>query len=268
MRRLPSALVAALLLASGCGEGASVDAGSCEALFGAPGENTGLDASVCRPERICEGAADFVPPDYDGALLASLRDRTPSEPPQRLAGDPYADGSLVPVDTSGVCAVLGGREGYALETFPSAAEAEAAGGTVTHEGACGACSSLQDLAVYLTYPDLGTPVRECGLIELGQNPEATLACILDLGFTEPCAQIWLANTLHTREACLAPCLEALGEPFHLDDGSLNECLACDEVASGPVFKAVAGRTRRNSGIPSAICRPGENVAAIRHDAYP
>lgn len=268
MRRLLLAAVASALLAAGCGSDPAVDTGSCEALFGNPGVNTGLDGSVCRPERVCQGIDDFTPPAYDEALLTSLGGSTLLDPPGPLPGDPYADPALVPADTSGVCAVMGGRDGYVLETFPDAAAAEAANGTVTHAGACGACSSLQDLAVYLAIPDLGTPVRECALIELGQNPEATRECILALGFTEPCAQIWLYNSLNTRAACLTPCLEALGEPFHLDDGSLNECLACDEAESGPVFKAVAGRTRRNSGIPSAICRPGEDVTAIRHDLYP
>ncbi len=223
---------------------------------------------MCRPERVCDGVEDFIPPVYDDALLAALRAAPILEPLPLLPGDPYDEPSLVPADTSGVCAVVGGLHGYTLATFPDAGAAAGAGATVTHTGSCGACSTLQDLAVYLGRPDLGTPVRECALIELGQNPEATRDCILALGFTEPCAQIWLANSLNTRESCLAPCLEALGEPFHLPGGSLNDCLACDEEQSGPVFKAVAGRTRRNSGIPSAICRPGEDVAAIRHDAYP
>jgi len=91
---------------------------------------------------------------------------------------------------------------------------------------------------------------------------------MDLGFSEPCAQIWAFNAATTRSACLDVCLAALDDAYHLPDGSLNACLACDEEQSGPVFKAVAGRTRRNSGIPVAICRPPEQVSALRHDAYP
>jgi len=37
--------------------------------------------------------------------------------------------------------------------------------------------------------------------------------------------------------------------------------------SGPVFKAVAGRTRRNSGLASALCRPCESVYPLEH-VYP
>ncbi len=51
----------------------------------------------------------------------------------------------------------------------------------------------------------------------------------------------------------------------MPDGSLSPCIACDEDKSGPVFKAVAGRTRRNSGIPNAICRPCDQVQPLVHD---
>jgi hypothetical protein len=37
-----------------------------------------------------------------------------------------------------------------------------------------------------------------------------------------------------------------------------------EVQSGPVFKAVAGRTRRNSGLPNALCRPCSEVTPLEH----
>ncbi|MCJ7725156.1 MAG: hypothetical protein MUP76_02035 [Acidimicrobiia bacterium] len=271
MRYLRPLAVATVALAlAGCG-GDAVDTGGCEYLFGAPGVATGLDASSCRPERACDGSEPFIPPDYGPAAIAALRSRTLIDPPSPLGGDPYDDPSLVPAGIGGVCAVFADPStpgGYRLETVPDRESAEATGGVITHAGACGACSSLQDLAVYLETPDLGGPVRECALIDFGDNPQATQDCILALGFTRPCAQIWAYNSFNTREACLVDCLEALNQPSHLPDGSLNACLACDEANSGPVFKAVAGRTRRNSGIPSAICRPGDDVAAVYHDDYP
>jgi hypothetical protein len=112
-------------------------------------------------------------------------------------------------------------------------------------------------------------VRECGLKNLsGDAPEETLACLEDLGFTPACAQIWAFNTENTREACLGPCIANLNRPYNLPDGSLNACLQCDEDASGPVFKAFAGRTRRNSGLASAICRPCDTVFRVTHDYTP
>lgn len=46
-----------------------------------------------------------------------------------------------------------------------------------------------------------------------------------------------------------------------------ECLRCDEEQSGDVFKAIAGRTRRNTGLPNAICRPCSEARPLIHD-YP
>jgi hypothetical protein len=42
-------------------------------------------------------------------------------------------------------------------------------------------------------------------------------------------------------------------------GKLNECLWCDERISGPGFKFAAGRTRRASGVKSAIPRPNDRL---------
>lgn len=55
-----------------------------------------------------------------------------------------------------------------------------------------------------------------------------------------------------------------GEDNNKPDGSLNDCLQCDEDKSGPNFKFFSGRTRRNSGIPSAIERPPEQVYNMEH----
>ena len=67
------------------------------------------------------------------------------------------------------------------------------------------------------------------------------------------------------ELCLDVCLAELENPNHQEDGSLNPCIQCDEDESGPVFKAVSGRTRRNSGLPSALCRPCDSIYRVDHD---
>jgi hypothetical protein len=168
-----------------------------------------------------------------------------------------------------VCGVAfeGDAVHYRLRTFPDGPAARAAGHAVTHHGACGTCSTLRDLAVYLERPDLTAPVRRCGM--LIQAADA-LACLEALGFTRPCAETWHWNALHTRQACFLTCLGswAEGAPSAGPDGRLNACLQCDEDRSGPVFKAAAGRTRRNSGLPSSIPRTAEEVAPVVHDYLP
>lgn len=232
----------------------------CDALFGRPSPATGLTEAQCRPE--CPCLDGWVAPTYDAAAIASLRAWVLIDPPAELDADPYAtpDGFVEQPDK--VCGVLVDGDAYTLATFDGEAQARAAGAVVTHAGACGLCSPLSDLAVYIEQPDLTEPVRACGVLGLTQGDAANLQCLLDLGFSLPCAQIWFFNTDHTRAECFDECIAALEQPYHLPDGSLNPCLSCDEERSGPVFKAVAGRTRRNTGLASALCRPCDTVQRI------
>ncbi len=237
----------------------------CQTLYGAPSESTGLSAAQCSPTCECQGG-EFRPRPLPANTEEQLLAFELLNPPALLAEDPYAETST-PTPSTGVCAVKfeANSKQYRTIDYASAELAEAADATVSHNGACGMCSSLEDLAVYATKGDLTNPVRACGFKGLSEGEESNLACLADLGFTEACAQIWYFNTRNTRKNCLGACLEAVGKPYHFEDGSINSCLQCDEDKSGPVFKKFAGRTRRNSGLASAICRPCDTVARIDHD---
>lgn len=260
-------LAALLALALGaCSVRTSADAGCQAPLFGRPGTQTGLSAAQCQPACLC-GTTPFVPAQFDAARLALLREWRLEAPFAEVTEDPYTRDAGA---SSGVCGMVptdvAGRR-YRLQTFSDVAAVTAAGGVLTHHGACGVCSTLDDLALYAEAPDLGAPVRQCGIDTFSQGFEANVRCLQALGFTRPCAQIWAWNTAHTRAKCLEPCVLEGDKPYHLSDGGLNACLACDERESGPVFKAVAGRTRRNTGLATAICRPCEETAPVAHQ-YP
>ncbi len=234
----------------------------CAALYGRPNENTGLSADQCGPACPCLDA--WQAPVYTAADIDALDALQLSTPLELLGGDPYATPEDFPLDDTSVCGVTVSGGEYSLQTFGDEAAAEADGAQVTHDGACGLCSPLQDLAVYMREGDLTEPVRACGLMGLSGGEQAQTECLRELGFTEPCAQIWGYNTTHTRTMCLQVCLDLLDAPYHEPDGSLNACLQCDEDLSGPVFKAVAGRTRRNTGLASALCRPCDEVRRVIH----
>ena len=93
-------------------------------------------------------------------------------------------------------------------------------------------------------------------------------CILKLGFTFPCAQIWYYNTINTKKHCFSTCMKSYltNEP-NIVDGQLNKCLQCDEDLSGPIFKYLSGRSRRNSGIKSEIDRPSDSIYPLDHCYY-
>ena len=253
----------------GGGADASPPLSSCTTLFGAPNENTGLDDSQCSP--VCEGCAGgfaYTAGSIDAATLERWRQLEHDPPFQEITTDPYLEPAPEPAPPGTVCGVLFSDDTrYTLTTFASSREAMEAGAIPTHSGACGVCSTLGNLAVYAGNGDLTSPVRECGLVGVRDGEEANIACLQELGFDLPCAQIWYYNTNYTRQKCGRPCFAALNDPYHFADGRLNDCLQCDEDNAGPVFKAYAGRTRRNSGLATAICRPCEGLFPANH-SYP
>ncbi len=264
-------VTAVLVVATaGCSDDEETEAPEevCQGLFGTPGESTGLDEEDCSPRCDCEVRGEWEAPEYDEAFVDELRSWELVEPAVEVPEeDPYLDEGFEVPSRDGVCAVVIVDEEerqYRLETFGDREEAEAQGARVTHDEACGLCSGLQDLSVYIEEIELTGPVRSCGLSGISGGEEAQRECIEDLGFSTECSKIWSWNATNTREECLEICFDYLASPHNESDGSLNPCLQCDEDLSGEVFQAVAGRTRRNSGLPSAICRPCENLVFMDH----
>jgi len=236
----------------------------CEGtFFGQPVEATNLDEDFCKPTCAC---LDFTSKDFTSVQLESLLTWKLSTPFSSLVNDPYEE--EVPERNAAVCGMViddMAQKLYSLAIFSDAVAAEAAGAILTHHDACGLCSTLTDFVAYAKDRDIGAAVRNCGLVNALQPFESLVGCLESLGFTKPCAQIWAYNTRHTQKNCLQECINS--ETYHNSDGSLGECLACDEQNSGPVFKAVAGRTRRNTGLASSICRPCSEVKPVEHN-YP
>lgn len=233
---------------------------TCVGYFGNPNERSGLNAQMCNTSCVCE----------EGQSPLTLLMNSPvfnfqamNEPPP-LVDDPYLS-SEPPPSLQGVACVIELDEMNQTYRLETRLYSEASPSMITHLGPCGACSSMRDLKVYLENIDLTEPVRSCGLKGLTQGQEESVNCLRDIGFSEPCAMIWYFNTLNTRTQCLDVCLSQLNASYVNEQGELNPCLACDEEKSGAIFKAYAGRTRRNSGIPSAICRPCNSVSPISHN---
>ncbi len=226
---------------------------------------------------------------------------------QAIVSQWFSDVSHGKAAAAEVCAVkFVDGEQYRLQTFPSAAAADAAGWTITHQYHCGSCSTLKDLAVYIGIPDQTTPIRACTKQGRGQisKLDEVKQCIVEaVGFTAMCAESWAYNGIHTGRECAGDCMRSYGRDALLspllrgvyntmikgefsacpadvesDDpqlratlqangcplaneqtGKLNACLWCDEKTSGPGFKYTAARTRRGSGLLSAIPRPNDRL---------
>lgn len=249
--------------------------GECSHLFGLPTKNTGLTDEQCQPiidlpdlhweEPIYTN--DYVEQLENAVLLTDMREKF-----YNITEDPYPnqDEYLGKHTEHTVCGILIQTDGYELETYDSKEEAENAGAEITHYGPCGLCSTMQDLAVYIREPDLTAPVRACGVAGLTKPAAEAEAiareCLQDIGFSDPCIDIWYWDIENTKNSCMATCLKDsnLTKPHHNEDLSLNACVQCDEDESGPLFKVMSGRTRRNSGLSSALCRPCQTVQPVDH----
>merc|ERR1712146_503806 len=102
---------------------------------------------------------------------------------------------------------------------------------------------------------------------MGLSKANEIACLKALGFTDDCTNIWYYNTLNSRAHCALQCLNPKYSkyPYNMQPssadapGPLNPCIQCDEDKSGPIFKQFSGRTRRDSGLLSAIDRPPSSI---------
>ena len=187
--------------------------------------------------------------------------------PIQSHGDPYdpLDRMAVRQYVDSVCAfrLLSDNYQYLLKTFDSPRSAAYNGYVVTHWGNCGTCSTLQDLSVYTNNHDLTALVRKCSLFLI--NKSWTISCLKDFGFSDNCAETWYYNLRNTARKCFFVCAWSwlVNQPYNRKDGSLNSCLACDERESGSIFKKIAGRTRRNSGVESEIKRPSYEIRTVK-----
>ena len=175
-------------------------------------------------------------------------------PYKKLNYNPYNTSKKISYKQKGVCGIkYTNKNKYILKNYSSRKAAKKDGAIITHMGQCGLCSTLKDLKVYKKYKNLTKPVKQCALKGFFSKQWET-NCLKKLGFSEPCAQIWFLNIENTRKQCLLPCLLNINSKYNKANLQLNPCLNCDELKSGPIFKKFAGRTRRNSGVRSAIKR--------------
>lgn len=230
-------------------------------MFGIPVSNTGLANSWCNTNCI---DSTISSKRFSSREIVLMKSYSNTKLIGEVLENPYKQ--KLSINSNGVCAVVienTKAKQYHLETFNSKEEAQNAGAIVTHVDACGACSTLKDLTVYAEKLDLGADVRKCAIQNLTKPFDSLLVCIESIGFTKPCAQIWAYNVKNTQAKCFAVCIG--NNTYNKKNGKLSKCLQCDEKKSGPVFKAVAGRTRRNTGIANAICRFCDEVEVVTHN---
>ena len=154
-----------------------------------------------------------------------------------------------------------------LKTVPSLDDALAEGEYVTHTGACGACSSLQDLAAMIETDSLTLKGNQCyrdsvWLTQIGKGEE----CYRNLGFTPACASVLIRYQKRINDSqCGSFCAAfALGggqdEPSCAADGPCTNCARGNNMIDSR-FRRVSGRTDISSGLPSWSATACSNIAS-------
>ena len=79
--------------------------------------------------------------------------------------------------------------------------------------------------------------KKCGMKGIISTEEG-IKCFEELGFTRPCAAIWAYNAKYDSKHCFGTCIKNYFAPYNgaAPQCKLNDCLDCDEVKSGPLFK--------------------------------
>lgn len=147
-----------------------------------------------------------------------------------------------------------------ITTFSSEDDAHL-NGDIVHCGACGECSTMNDMEIMArTRNTLTDTTTKCAFRTFfGRGP--VFNCMKKkVGFTPECTDCWVNNIQCTFSACKFTCIKTkmFGHGNNGHDGELNDCLKCDEVMCGPEFLNCSGANRRRMGIVSDIERDSDN----------
>lgn len=156
---------------------------------------------------------------------------------------------------------------YRLTTVPSLEDAIAEGQYITHTGACGTCSSLQDLALMIEYPNLPYKAQQCFFRSSAlKNIEEGIACYQEIGFTQTCsATLAYHQKRIVDKGCGYQCATwaydgDLGRPSCEDVTGCGPCV--DNFGITAQLELISGRTFANSGYPSQKAQQCVNIAPI------
>lgn len=267
-RNMHDVLAAKALLAAAENDqpGASAEAGRVDAktapkLLSPYAPTATMDEKKCREDAHCR------------YFREQARHGKPQYPARRDVMQ-WWNGRVQSAEQTPVCALKFEDEQstrYRLRTFASMdALRQQPDYQLTHYHACGACSTLQDLAIYAEL-DLTDMASKCS--KLPGSAKKRQCMEEGIGFTPACAQVWAYNAERSAKYCKMPCIRQYGVWALLTDSekrpadmSLENdmCLYCDAMLSEPGFQYAAGRSRRNSGIASEIVRDAAEVYPVAH----
>lgn len=165
---------------------------------------------------------------YDTQYTGEPCETTPPQDPELVAlWDEAVCGALYSTNTSDAnqCPAE-----YSLQSFPNKESAEAAGAVLTHWGACGVCSTTQDLAVYIESVDLTTLGVECSVSAIVGEFEDGVRCYMRAGYTRVrqyhchcLCLLFRSASKRVANACIAPFSSGVNRLLALCDNVGIQC---------------------------------------------
>jgi len=236
---------------------------------------------ICDSGCHCFGSEGDCPayPTITDDMLPTFRELT-HENPMSVRCDPFQSSTCVSsleigeacvVDlippTAAEAATCPSGYSYRLRTVPSLDDAIASGQYITHTGACGACSSLEDLAIMIEYPSIPYKAQQCFFRSTAlKYIDTAITCYQEVGFTESCSA---ALAYHQRSIVSKNCgyqCAAWGYDGDLGQPSCNDVSGCGACVDGLGITArlelVAGRTFANSGYPSQKAKQCADITPV------
>lgn len=182
---------------------------------------------------------------------------------------PLAFATLYPVNYNNgtVCAWDNNGPNSIIQTFDTPEDALAANFSVVHCGACGACSTWNDLRLqWTTRTYLADAAQNCAKQSLLGGRDSVQDCNEEqIGFSEACATCWTVDELCARDNCVFIFFQSVMtnrmNNFQVGPNEITSA-TCDEAMCGPEFVPCSGATRRRMDIVSTIARPLDQQCRI------
>lgn len=171
------------------------------------------------------------------------------------------------MDAGPVCAFNNLGSNSTISTFSSLAEANQAGFSVLHCGACGHCSTWDNLRIeYTTRHNLAAMAKACGQLTLFAGFEAAMQCQMNtIGFDRNCSECWVNDEVCARDNCAFVFLQSLlinnvGN-FIVAPETITSA-TCEEAMCERVFVPCSGASRRRMNLVSSIAREESQQCSI------
>jgi len=159
---------------------------------------------------------------------------------------------------------------YRIQNFPSTEDAMMSNAAILHEGACGVCSSAQDFGARIkTYGTLETDSIKCATTyTFSRDFPKLISCYEDLGFSEPCSELWAHFAATNGVKCALDCFpDATGVTKLNEDPpgcEPSKCLACQTEFRAD-FDRIAGIEFPKAGITERIAAKCTDFYRAIHD---